>query len=625
MIALTSFLDDDKVLPAVRAGAAGYLLKDVGPPELVARDPHRPRGRGAAPPRGRRARARGGRGAAPPRGAAARTRGLTPREREVLALVARGLANKRDRPGARHRREDGEDPREPDPAQARRRRPHAGGAVRGRARASRRLRAYAQLPMGTAAAAGRSLGVMPTALITGASRGLGRALAERPRRPRLAARDRRPRRRRPRGGAGRAGRADGGGRAGRRRGRPEHRAALVEACGGDARRARQQREHPRPEPAAARWTSYPLDGAGATCSRPTRSPRSASSSARSRCWARAGGSSTSPPTPPSRPTPAGAATARRRPRSSSSRAMLAEERPSCASTPYDPGDMRTQMHQDAFPGEDISDRPPPEDSVPGLLRLLEGDLPSGRYTAGARADDERGRLARARHARGARPAAPRATPSACSSPACRPGRVRARALRRPARAARRPATCSSSTPRRRCRPRSPPAAPTAAALTVHLSTPLPGEPAAGSWSCAARAGALRDGARRRAARAPRRRRGHARRAVSAARGCGSPSSRLPRAAARLSAPPRRADPLRATSTARWPLAAYQTVFATRARERRDAERRPAVHRARWSRALAARGIDGRAARAPRRRLVARAGRGAVRRAVPRAARHRARS
>ena len=47
----------------------------------------------------------------------------------------------------------------------------------------------------------------------------------------------------------------------------------------------------------------------------------------------------------------------------------------------DPGDMRTQMQQEAFPGEDISDRPPPEDSVPGLLALIEGSLPSGRYRA----------------------------------------------------------------------------------------------------------------------------------------------------------------------------------------------------------------------------------------------------
>jgi NAD(P)-dependent dehydrogenase (short-subunit alcohol dehydrogenase family) len=45
----------------------------------------------------------------------------------------------------------------------------------------------------------------------------------------------------------------------------------------------------------------------------------------------------------------------------------------------DPGDMRTEMHQDAFPGEDISDRPPPEESVPGLLSLLDSDRSSGRY------------------------------------------------------------------------------------------------------------------------------------------------------------------------------------------------------------------------------------------------------
>ena len=47
----------------------------------------------------------------------------------------------------------------------------------------------------------------------------------------------------------------------------------------------------------------------------------------------------------------------------------------------DPGDMRTQMHQEAFPGEDISDRPLPEASVPGLAELLERAHPSGRYKA----------------------------------------------------------------------------------------------------------------------------------------------------------------------------------------------------------------------------------------------------
>ena len=49
----------------------------------------------------------------------------------------------------------------------------------------------------------------------------------------------------------------------------------------------------------------------------------------------------------------------------------------------DPGDMRTRMHQDAFPGEDISDRPPPEASVPGMLRLIEDDVPSGRHLTAA--------------------------------------------------------------------------------------------------------------------------------------------------------------------------------------------------------------------------------------------------
>jgi NAD(P)-dependent dehydrogenase (short-subunit alcohol dehydrogenase family) len=62
-------------------------------------------------------------------------------------------------------------------------------------------------------------------------------------------------------------------------------------------------------------------------------------------------------------------------------ATLAAERPGLRVYWVDPGDMNTQMHQDAFPGEDISDRPPPEESVPGLLALIEGSLPSGRYQA----------------------------------------------------------------------------------------------------------------------------------------------------------------------------------------------------------------------------------------------------
>jgi NAD(P)-dependent dehydrogenase (short-subunit alcohol dehydrogenase family) len=61
--------------------------------------------------------------------------------------------------------------------------------------------------------------------------------------------------------------------------------------------------------------------------------------------------------------------------------ILAAEHPQLRVHAVDPGDMRTQMHQDAFPGEDISDRPPPEESVPGFLALIEGDRASGRFTA----------------------------------------------------------------------------------------------------------------------------------------------------------------------------------------------------------------------------------------------------
>ena len=61
--------------------------------------------------------------------------------------------------------------------------------------------------------------------------------------------------------------------------------------------------------------------------------------------------------------------------------ILAAENPDLRVYRVDPGDMRTRMQQEAFPGEDISDRPPPEESVPGLLELLNGDLPSGRYEA----------------------------------------------------------------------------------------------------------------------------------------------------------------------------------------------------------------------------------------------------
>jgi len=61
--------------------------------------------------------------------------------------------------------------------------------------------------------------------------------------------------------------------------------------------------------------------------------------------------------------------------------ILAAEQPELAVYAFDPGDMRTAMHQAAFPGEDISDRPEPESVVPAFLRLLETRPPSGRYRA----------------------------------------------------------------------------------------------------------------------------------------------------------------------------------------------------------------------------------------------------
>jgi NAD(P)-dependent dehydrogenase (short-subunit alcohol dehydrogenase family) len=61
--------------------------------------------------------------------------------------------------------------------------------------------------------------------------------------------------------------------------------------------------------------------------------------------------------------------------------VLAAENPEIKVYWVDPGDLRTDMHQAAFPGEDISDRPLPEVRVPAFITLLEDDLPSGRYVA----------------------------------------------------------------------------------------------------------------------------------------------------------------------------------------------------------------------------------------------------
>ncbi|PXX11231.1 SDR family NAD(P)-dependent oxidoreductase [Mycolicibacterium moriokaense] len=62
-------------------------------------------------------------------------------------------------------------------------------------------------------------------------------------------------------------------------------------------------------------------------------------------------------------------------------AILAAENPGIGVYAFDPGDMRTEMHQAAFPGEDISDRAEPASVVPALLRLLDTKPASGRYRA----------------------------------------------------------------------------------------------------------------------------------------------------------------------------------------------------------------------------------------------------
>lgn len=61
--------------------------------------------------------------------------------------------------------------------------------------------------------------------------------------------------------------------------------------------------------------------------------------------------------------------------------VFAAEEPGIPAYAVDPGDMRTAMHQDAFPGEDISDRPTPDTVVPAFRRLIETKRDSGRYVA----------------------------------------------------------------------------------------------------------------------------------------------------------------------------------------------------------------------------------------------------
>jgi NAD(P)-dependent dehydrogenase (short-subunit alcohol dehydrogenase family) len=62
-------------------------------------------------------------------------------------------------------------------------------------------------------------------------------------------------------------------------------------------------------------------------------------------------------------------------------AVLAVEHPALRVYTVDPGEMRTQMLHDAYPGEDLSEQPPPDEAARALLALIEGDEPSGSYRA----------------------------------------------------------------------------------------------------------------------------------------------------------------------------------------------------------------------------------------------------
>ena len=374
-----------------------------------------------------------------------------------------------------------------------------------------------------------------------------------------------------------------------------HRRALVAAAGDRIDAARQQREHPRPEPAAAARRLPARRRSSDVCAVNVLAPLRADPARAARHARRARGSSTSPPTPPSRPTRAGAATARRRPRSSSSRACSPPSARARASTPSTRATCTRAMHQEAFPGEDISDRPPPEDSVPGAARADRGRpaqraLPAtptldGRHLS-AQPAFELARAPRgARAARGARAGARRraharrraATGASSHARVARPARLPA--PRRPGRhqhvghAARRaPARRADGT-----------------ALELHLSTPLPGAATtAGSSSCARGAEPFRGGRAGDVLDAAGRRARDARGALPRpARACGSRALELPEPLLAYLA--RHGAPIRY----RYVPDALAAVglpdgLRDRARQRRDAERRAPVHAGgrspRWRRA-----------------------------------------
>ena len=185
-------------------------------------------------------------------------------------------------------------------------------------------------------------------------------------------------------------------------------AALAVLARGHAgpRRGGQQRRHPRPEPAAARCsTTRSTRSSRSTCANVI-APLALIQAAARRAQARRADRQRHERRRRERRTPAGAATASSKAALEQLSAVLAAENPDLRVYWVDPGDMRTDMHQAAFPGEDISDRPLPETRVPGFVRAARGRPAERAVRRPARA----GRGARGeRHERAAQSARTRTT------------------------------------------------------------------------------------------------------------------------------------------------------------------------------------------------------------------------
>ena len=297
-------------------------------------------------------------------------------------------------------------------------------------------------------------------------------------------------------------------------------------------------------------------------------------------------------------------------------AILAAEQPALRVYAFDPGDMRTELQQQAFPGEDIWDRPSPEQSLPAVLELIEGlgragaTLPptcsrpghdrgcsywaarGARASRGLRLRPGRRGDARRRSARGI--ARPRSLRRPAEVPlARRPARgEHLRDLaRRPARTARGTRGRASAVDTRRLR-------------LLDRRAPDQGRGAAPAAARGRPGRASGRSARRRARTVPRQRAPVAR------------PARAGRAARGVPVPPRSPHPLRLRQ-GRMAARCVSDGVRNRAGQRRDAERGPSLHDRTRNRAGGTR-RSARPDHAPHRRLLSRARRAAVPRAVPRA-------